>query len=150
MLVAPRPFRSPRATAGCQMESFNPCTSCGACCAMFRATFHWSEAEDGGGTVPVEMTVDIDSFRRAMLGTERRESRCVALEGEIGTRVRCTIYERRPSVCREFPVSWEDGTANDKCDRARQRAGLPPLAADWLLATRQCALSEPPPRRDSV
>jgi len=27
---------------------------------------------------------------------------CVALRGQIGTRVRCAIYERRPGACRRF------------------------------------------------
>jgi Fe-S-cluster containining protein len=103
--------------------------TCGACCAHFRASFHWSEADDAGGSVPVELTVDVDSFRRAMRGTERSESCCVALEGTVGNAVRCSIYEQRPSVCREFNVSWDDEGYNEKCDKARRAFGLPPLTA---------------------
>jgi len=45
----------------------------------------------------------------------------VALPGEIGREVGCTIYEGRPSPCREFD------TEHAACPRARQRCGLPPL-----------------------
>ena len=56
----------------------NPCLSCGACCTYFRASFHWSEADDAGGTVPVALTVDIDQHRRAMVGTtDKQNCRCI-------------------------------------------------------------------------
>jgi Fe-S-cluster containining protein len=112
----------------------NPCIACGACCAHFRVSFHWSEADDAGGTVPVDRTVDVDSFRRAMRGTDRTPPRCSALEGDVGCSVRCAIYEQRPSVCREFAVSWEDGGANEKCDKARGAAGLGPIPPAPFLA----------------
>ena len=105
----------------------NPCLTCGACCAYFRASFHWSEGDDAGGSVPVGLTVDVDGFRRAMRGTERRATCCVALAGTVGAAVRCEIYENRPSVCREFNASGEDGVGNEKCDRARLAFGLAPL-----------------------
>jgi Fe-S-cluster containining protein len=46
---------------------------------------------------------------------------CIALAGEIGQAVRCTIYAERPSPCREFDIE------HAACNRARQRHGLPPL-----------------------
>jgi Fe-S-cluster containining protein len=110
-----------------QRQSENPCTTCGACCAQFRVSFHWSEADDAGGNVPVDLTVDIDSFRKAMKGTERGQRRCVALEGTVGCSVRCSIYERRPSVCQEFAISWADGVASEQCDKARVAVGLRPI-----------------------
>lgn len=106
----------------------NPCITCGACCAHYRASFHWSEADDAGGTVPVDLTVDISPFRRAMRGTEHSKPCCVALEGAVGIDVRCVIYEQRPSVCREFTFSWEDGENNEKCDKARLAIGLTALS----------------------
>ena len=32
-----------------------------------------------------------------------------------------------PRPCREFPVYFEDGTPNPKCDELRATIGLPPL-----------------------
>jgi Fe-S-cluster containining protein len=63
-----------------------------------------------------------------MKGTLRGLIRCVALEGEIGKSVRCRVYANRPSTCREFAVSWEEGKHHELCDRARMAHGLPPLA----------------------
>lgn len=117
----------------------NPCILCGACCAFYRASFHWTEADDAGGTVPVALTEDGDSFRRAMKGTGQHPPRCVALDGEIGVRVACSIYQQRSSTCREFSFSWQEGEHNDKCDRARMAWGFPPLPApssSSLLAPR--------------
>jgi len=107
----------------------NPCLTCGACCAFYRASFYWSEGDDApGGTVPVALTEKMDDFRRVMIGTTGPAPRCVALLGTIGETVRCSIYEQRSSVCREFAPSWEDGVHNERCDRARASWGLPPLS----------------------
>jgi len=126
----------------------NPCLNCGACCAFFRATFHWSETDDAGGTVPLDLTEDCDMFRRAMKGTNQAHPRCVALDGAIGVHVACSIYDVRASTCREFPVAWENGEANDKCDRARIAWGLPPLpppdaVLDLAAAAAQAAAPRP-------
>ncbi|KAB8318415.1 YkgJ family cysteine cluster protein [Tolypothrix campylonemoides VB511288] len=111
----------------------HPCLSCGACCASYLVAFHWSEAEPAAaGGVPAALTETRDAHRLAMRGTWAQAPRCVALDAEIGTRSRCTIHARRPSVCREVHASWEDGTPSAQCDRARERHGLRPLApADW-------------------
>jgi hypothetical protein len=111
----------------------NPCLSCGACCCHYRVSFYWREADDDTpGGVPVGMTEDFNDMRRMMRGTNDRAPRCVALEGEIGGLAPCAIYERRPSVCREFPASYSDGRHNERCDKARIKYGLPPVSpADW-------------------
>lgn len=112
------------------MSVDNPCTSCGACCACFRVSFYWGETSAApGGGVPAELTLSISPHRVALLGTHLPEPRCVALEGTVGQRVRCSIYPLRPSPCREFAMAGEQGLPNEACDRARARFGLPPLSA---------------------
>jgi len=108
-------------------DNLNPCMTCGACCAHFRVSFYWAEADDAGGVVPVELTEPLGLMMRNMRGTNAREPRCVALQGEPGGCVSCDIYAQRPSPCREFAMSGEDGVYNEACDRARARYGLPPL-----------------------
>jgi len=108
-------------------ELTNPCMTCGACCAHFRVSFYWAEAEDAGGSVPVDLTEPLSLLMRNMRGTNDRQPRCVALQGDIGGCVSCGIYDQRPSPCREFAMSGEQGVPNDACDRARARHGLPPL-----------------------
>ena len=106
----------------------NPCIECGACCAHFRVSFHWSESERFlGGTTPAELTTKIGPHRVAMQGTGGTPPRCTALDGEIGRSVACRIYEQRPSPCREFQASWVDGVRSERCDAARAAHGLPPL-----------------------
>lgn len=117
------------------MSADHPCRRCGACCAHFRASFYWAEADDTApGGVPVAMTRKLSPQLRVMRGTEGSAPRCVALMGDIGASVRCTIHPRRSSVCRDFPPSYEDGTGghNPRCDNARAKWGLPPLTPeDW-------------------
>jgi Fe-S-cluster containining protein len=106
----------------------NPCITCGACCAYYRASFYWGETDASrGGTVPAGMTEKLNDFRAVMRGTNQPIPRCIALLGQIGQSVGCSIYELRASVCRDFKVSWEDGLRNERCDKARAAWGLPPL-----------------------
>jgi len=46
---------------------------------------------------------------------------CIALTGEVGREVRCSIYEQRSSTCREFEAGSET------CVKARKIHGLPEL-----------------------
>ena len=109
------------------MSEYNPCITCGACCAYFRASFHWSECSDGYGQVPVELTENLTPHRRVMKGTNSSQPWCIALEGEIGNCVQCTIHPVRSTVCRDFKYSYEDGIPNERCDQARLAYGLQPL-----------------------
>jgi Fe-S-cluster containining protein len=107
----------------------NPCLGCGVCCTHFRVSFYWAEADDApGGQVPAAMTEHLQQHLRCMKGTNQTPRRCAALLGEVGVGVRCTIYEQRPSPCREFPVFHADGSPNEACQRLRAGIGLPPLA----------------------
>lgn len=121
------------------MSVINPCMTCGACCAYFRVSFYWSEADDGGGPVPAELTEPVAPLLRCMRGTNQKACRCAALEGEVGGAVRCSVYENRPSPCREFAMSGEGGQINEACTRARARYGLPPLYKDMLIHTEVAA-----------
>jgi len=112
----------------------HPCLRCGVCCAFFRVSFHWSEADPSlGGVVPPELTDKHDPHRLVMRGTSAAKPHCIALQGTLGVAAHCGIYPRRPSVCREVAPSWESGAASPQCDKARQAYGLPVLTPDdWL------------------
>lgn len=101
------------------------CQSCGACCTAFRVDFHPAELAGGafawGSGVPCEMTVRVTANIMRMAGTDAAAPRCVALQGTVGEAVACSIYEGRPSPCREFDVE------HPACNRARQACGLPRL-----------------------
>lgn len=92
------------------------CQNCGACCASFRVSFYWGEADDApGGIVPAQLTEAVSPHLRCMKGTAGKPPRCVALEGEVGKQVSCNIYPQRPSTCREFNILEEDGSSNPRC-----------------------------------
>lgn len=98
------------------------CQHCGACCATYRVSFYWAETDaHPEGSVPHALTVPISPHHAAMRGTERAPARCVALDGEIGKSVACSIYAQRSTTCREFDAGTE------RCNAARARHGLPPL-----------------------
>ena len=95
------------------------CQRCGACCALFRVSFYWAEADDArGGSVPVGLTQQVGALHRCMAGTQARPVRCVALQGEVGRAVGCGIYEQRSSTCR----SVQPG--DSQCLKARAAHGL--------------------------
>ncbi|MBC7370175.1 MAG: YkgJ family cysteine cluster protein [Bdellovibrionaceae bacterium] len=107
----------------------HPCIGCGACCAHFRVAFYWRETEpDGLWKVPIAKVVDLDSVHRCMQGTEvKHNPKCVSLTGRIGKNAQCGIYENRPTPCRNFTASFENGTSSPRCDEARAAHGLRPL-----------------------
>lgn len=109
------------------MSSTSACQSCGACCAFFRVSFYWAEGQAGGGVVPDRLTEKVNNHLNCMRGTQSKPVRCVALLGDVGKHVACTIYESRPSPCREFTSNADHPERNPDCDRARAHYGLPPL-----------------------
>lgn len=112
----------------------NPCVGCGACCAYFRASFHWMECESAGGTVPDDTVVQVSPHHVAMKGTDSSTAPyCINLTGTIGKDAFCGGYATRSSTCRDgFPASYEDGEKNERCDKARSKHGLRELTpADW-------------------
>jgi Fe-S-cluster containining protein len=93
-------------------------------------SFYWSEADPHhGGTVPVALTEPLNPYRSAMRGTLRAPVRCIGLSGEVGGAVCCTLYQQRPSPCREVEPWDRHGQPDEKCRKARAAHGLPPLAA---------------------
>ena len=133
------------------MSAEHVCLNCGACCTIYRVSFYWGEADPAfGGSVPIELTEKLNDARRVMKGTDQPRPRCIALEGNIAEKVRCTIYENRPSPCRAFPVSWENGEHNPDCDKARAMYGLPPVTPEMLLASEPTELIGPAPFEEPI
>ena len=105
----------------------HPCLSCGACCARYRVSFYWREE------VPLELREDLNVHYSCMKGTNSSVPRCVALTGVLGKEFACSIYNNRPTPCREFEASYETGVQNDRCDESRKRIGLRPLTPSDFL-----------------
>ncbi|MFN3454864.1 MAG: YkgJ family cysteine cluster protein [Pseudobdellovibrio sp.] len=120
-----------------QSEWIHPCQKCGACCASFRVSFYWREAEktDTQHPVPSNYWIESTPEHRVMKGTENKHHpKCCALKGKVGQSVGCEIYTHRPTPCRSFQASYENGSYNSRCDEARAKHGLKPLQkSDWPL-----------------
>ena len=104
------------------------CLTCGACCAAFRVDFNRADLETAESPgVPPDFALPLTASLFRMRGTDEAPPRCIALQGEIGQQVCCTIYEGRPGPCRDFAPYAPLGIGDDACDRARRRYGLPSL-----------------------
>lgn len=93
------------------------CTHCGACCAYFRVSFYWSE----GSGLPDELKEALTPVYDCMAGTNQKNPRCQALEGQVGSKVSCSVYPNRTSPCKEVMPG------DEKCLKARAAHGLPDL-----------------------
>jgi Fe-S-cluster containining protein len=99
------------------------CRSCGACCRG------WVVEVERDSDVPTRLVKDDPVYGPVMRETgipaggnsykNTGRGQCVALRGQVGTKVGCSIYDRRPRVCRQFEVGGDD------CLEARSRVGLP-------------------------
>jgi Fe-S-cluster containining protein len=82
-------------------------------------SFYWAETDAHPlGTVPVRMTRKVNETYVCMQGTEIKPVRCVALQGEVGQAVGCSIYALRSSTCREFEAG------STVCNETRAKIGL--------------------------
>ncbi|HNC52116.1 MAG TPA: YkgJ family cysteine cluster protein [Accumulibacter sp.] len=97
------------------------CCNCGACCASFRVSFYWAEAT--ARDLPDALVEQLTPWHACLSGTNAASPRCRALWGEVGERVRCTVYDRRPSPCHEIQAG------DEKCTKARQTHRLPVITA---------------------
>jgi Fe-S-cluster containining protein len=93
------------------MSEFD-CQACGACCKFGGDV----TVEEGEAQVPRHLT---RSVRRLMgyasweadCGTRRMARKndcCIAFRGQVGGACRCSIYDRRPEVCRTFTPGSPD------------------------------------------
>ena len=101
------------------------CVTCGACCASMlcvgvrpgeekeiSAEDYWDivvEGEKGEILVDRYLQRNAETFA------------CTALDGTIGEKVGCRIYEKRPSMCHHFDAG------SDKCHAIRRAFGIEPF-----------------------
>ena len=104
-----------------ETQALHPCLTCGVCCQNYRVEFSVYELQSQGGTVPDELAHEVNGNRWRMNGTGHFPIRCVALQGVVGQRAECGIYEQRSKSCRDFPF------ACDGCHDTRRKFGLPML-----------------------
>ena len=109
------------------MASSPDCLTCGACCVSpfvgegyIRLDVE-EEERLGRKGLPVLEVVPDPHDRIVLLGTKRNGQGtrvCMALTGRVGKQVACSIYEDRPSLCRQFEAG------SPECHQARRAAGV--------------------------
>jgi Fe-S-cluster containining protein len=109
------------------MTSPPDCLICGACCASpfvgegyIQLDAH-EEKRLGRIGLPVLVVISDPADRIVMLGTKVNGQGlrvCVALDGKVGKKVTCNIYEDRPDLCRQFTAG------SPECHQARRALGI--------------------------
>lgn len=111
------------------MSEINPCMTCGACCAYFRVSFYWAEADDAGGLVPSALTEPLTPFLRCMSGTNQRQSAarpCLAISATPFTALFMKTGLRR--------------VANSPCPGKIARKTMPATGRGRATACHHCGL----------
>lgn len=90
----------------------HPCLTCGACCAYFRVSFHWSEADPAlGGRVPIELTDALRTHERVMRGTSQSQPRCIALDATSAATAAAASTTGAPLPALPCPHRWNSVSA---------------------------------------
>lgn len=76
------------------------CLKCGACCAQPTGESSYVFVRDHEKPAFDEDLLEGDELRTKI--DERGRTVCIALDGEIGECVSCSVYSYRPSSCRTF------------------------------------------------
>lgn len=94
------------------------CGSCGACCqSPDPGALGWAGPLTAAEQEQLPRPDWLHRLGGASVVMAAVGGTCVALQGVVGQRVRCTIYEQRPIACRAFAA----GSA--ACDYHRLRIG---------------------------
>lgn len=71
--------------------------------------------------MPEEYVEPLTAVYSCMKGTNQKQPRCIALEGEVGQQVSCGMYAARSSSCKEVKI------ADEQCNKARLAHQMIPL-----------------------
>lgn len=75
------------------------CQNCGVCCAYYESV----GVDRTEKNFPFLLESDLlqkDEYGNFEMKNEN--NRCVALSGELGGKVHCSVYEQRPNACRDY------------------------------------------------
>lgn len=110
-------------------EPVPDCLTCGACCDNY-SIVPMSMAESEHLNDYMEVTVDSEPgiVIDRLINRDWEAGRCKHLRGEIGRDIGCSVYEKRPGVCRVFEAG------SDKCHEIRRMYGLEPQLSQEQVA----------------
>lgn len=99
------------------------CLTCGACCQSLLCV-GVRPSDNVAPELCWDITVETDKGEIVVDRYLKRDGEtlaCAALEGTIGERVACTIYETRPKMCHHFDAG------SDRCHAIRRAFGIEPF-----------------------
>ncbi len=99
------------------------CQTCGACCrnyetvevSVYDKNFEWLKENNYLIAKPFDyydapskkqkIPRNVFQMRLAVSEDTDNSKRCIALAGNVGEQVKCSIYENRPNTCRTFEAA---------------------------------------------
>jgi Fe-S-cluster containining protein len=118
------PYRSTSVTERSR-HAIPDCVTCGVCCSLplvVSVPRGDEERLDEYWDITVEdVTVD------RVIGRDLETGRCINLEGTLGEKIACRIYETRPNTCRIFDAG------SDRCYEYRRMYGIDPQLTEEEL-----------------
>ena len=106
-------------------EPVPECVTCGVCCDLYAVVpMDFPESERLGEYIEVTADGEPNVVIDRLVKRDLTHGRCSHLQGELGREIGCSVYERRPSVCRAFEAG------SDKCHEYRRMYGIDPQLTD--------------------
>lgn len=122
------------------------CLTCGVCCAfalMVTVTPKESDRLNNYWDITLDASEKDITINR-VLPRSLETGHCSFLNGNLGVKIDCEIYEDRPHPCRDFDVG------SDKCHAYRRMYGIePPLTTEEIAAASARFEVKPPQERIS-
>lgn len=118
------------------------CETCGVCCAFALVV---PAGKNGSHKLPAYWEIYPDDAPDEppilrIMPRDAENGHCVNLDGELGKKVGCSVYDVRPSACRDF----EEGS--DRCREYRRMYGIEPQLSEEQAAAFRAVLEETPPK----
>ncbi len=123
-------------------EAVPDCETCGVCCA-FALVVPAGKNESEKIPAYLEIYPDDAPDQPPILRIMPRDAEnghCVNLGGELGKRVGCSVYDVRPTACRDFEAG------SDRCREYRRMYGIEPQLPEEKAAEFRSILEETPPK----
>src|SRR5690606_937692 len=116
------------------------CVTCGVCCALTLIAPIEKERNEGlpefWEIFPDDAPDEPPILR--IMPRDAENGHCVNLDGEIGKKVGCSVYEDRPSACRDFEAG------SDRCREYRRMYGIEPQLSEEQAAAFRARLDAMP------
>ncbi len=118
------------------------CTTCGVCCEFaVLVPVSFEESKQIARTIDVLLDDVEEEIVIDRILPRNSDGRCENLMGRLGESIGCSIYEKRPSPCRDFEAG------SDRCHEFRRMYGIEKQLSDEEFKAALAKLEEPGKKR---